>query len=177
MRYTTEKAVRACDIHKEIKAAAIKALENPGFFAKDEVVSKLGYGTLADSVRWDHLRRFIEDELGCELIPLAKAFFHKSEKIDKTTKRRRPAGRDDPAEVKRVPERFIAWGNGKRAFGYASVVQANGNLVVRRLVYREHVALGTYGKAKKLRGNMNVQGIKAANLPPLLEAPDEDQAA
>jgi len=168
MRYSSEKAVKTCALHDKIKTACVDALTKVGYFAKDEVLNDLAFGTIADSVRWDLLRRFIEEDMGCELIPLAKPFFHRGE-VDRATRKRPPAGRDDPEALQRVPQRFIAWGNGKRAFGYASINEANGALVIKRLEYRRNVAIGTRAKATKLASDMESRNVLPPPETPLLD--------
>lgn len=114
--------------YQAILEKASADLEESGFFHKDEVLGALGYEPFASDMRWDYIRVFLEEEQGCELMPLAESFF----------KAQRKAGGLDQLK----PERYLASGHGKKTAGYAAVTEENDFLVIKRVAQRKAMANG-----------------------------------
>jgi hypothetical protein len=121
---------RACPIHTAVLNKAAERLSEAGTFAKEDVLDDLNFGAVADAIRWDYIREFIEEEQGCDLVPLSEAYFT------------RHARRDEIGN----PAKFIASGHGKKTFGYAAVIEENDHLVVATVRIRKRMANGV-GKA------------------------------
>jgi len=120
-----EKALE-CPIHAAVREEASKRLENMGVFNKDEVLDALRFSAVRDAIRWDYIREFIQEDQGCELVPLSSAYFtrhtYKEEQVN--------------------PEKFLAQGHGKKTSGYAAVTLKNDHLVIARIKYREKTKNG-----------------------------------
>jgi hypothetical protein len=119
--YLRRAAAVACPIHRMIKDEAIQRLAHSGIFNKEEVLLALRFQAVSDSIRWDYIREFIQEDQGCELVPLAASYFT----------------RHPRAEEHVNTGKFLAQGHGKKTAGYASVIQATDHLVVARIQYRE----------------------------------------
>jgi hypothetical protein len=126
MQFLRREAARACPIHGLVYECAVKYLVEFGVFSKQEVIDELNFGAISDSVRWDYIREFIQEDQKTELIPLAENFFTRHKK----------------AEERVNPGRFIAQGHGKKTFGYAAVTPENDHLVVRRIEQRKAISNG-----------------------------------
>lgn len=128
--YLRKDRALSCPIHRAIKDEAAKRLAHSGVFSKEEVLDALNFRAVEDAIRWDYVREFLQEDEGCELVPLALSFFEKS----RTEKRR--------MEEKVNPTKFLAQGHGKKTIGYAAVTSDNDALVVARIQYREKVRNG-----------------------------------
>jgi len=129
-KYIRREAVRACAIHQSVMDRAADDLEKSGAFRKEDVIDALGLRVMEDSIRWDYIRDFLQEDQGCELVPVAKSYFKAHLKIDEQAN----------------PEKFIATGYGKKTAGFISVIAKNDHLTVRRLQQRQALANGV-GKA------------------------------
>lgn len=129
-KYVRREAVRACAIHQSIMDRAAEDLEHSGSFRKLDVIEALGLRVMEDSIRWDYIRDFLQEDQGCELVPVAERYFKSHQKVEEQIN----------------PEKFIATGNGKKTAGFVSVIADNDHLTVRRLKQRQALANGV-GKA------------------------------
>jgi hypothetical protein len=73
--YPTKQQAAGCPIHRAIKEEAAKHLAATGVFRKEEVLAALGIEAMADAIWWEPICRFLENEHGCELVPLGVSFF------------------------------------------------------------------------------------------------------
>jgi hypothetical protein len=129
-KYLRKEKARGCPVHMAIMDECSRQLSLHGVFQKDAVLEALNLEAMTDAVRWDYIRSFLEDELGCEMVPLASVYF----------KRHR-------LEEERVnPQRFIATGHGKKTAGFATVTHENDHLYVSRIEAKKSMANGV-GKA------------------------------
>lgn len=126
MKYLRKEAAKACPIHTAVHNAAIEHLVNFGVFSKDIVIDSLNFEAVADSIRWDYIREFIEEEQKAELIPLAASFFTRHQRQEEYNN----------------PEKFLAQGYGKKTHGFAAVTKRNDHLVIKRLEQRKAVSNG-----------------------------------
>lgn len=120
-----EKA-RVCPIHQAVLDESARQLSHEGVFSKDEVLDALNFEAVAEAIRWDYIRAFLEEEQGCELVPLAAAYFKRHSREAEITK----------------PEKFLATGHGKKTAGYGAVIEKNDHLVISRIKYRKRLANG-----------------------------------
>lgn len=125
-KYLRREKARECPIHMMVTDEAAKHLELHGVFEKQSILDDLNLAAMTDAIRWDYVREFLEEEQGCELVPLAASYFKRHKK-----------------EEERVnPQRFIALGHGKKTMGFAAVVPEHDHLVVARLQHRKSMANG-----------------------------------
>jgi hypothetical protein len=121
-----EKA-RSSPIYTAIIEAAVTQLHEVGQFAKQDVLDIAGCSALDESaIRWDYVKRIIEEDHNTELMPLAAAFFRRHAKAEEAV----------------FPERFIATGYGKKTVGFAICSQKNGHFVTQILRTKRTRALG-----------------------------------
>jgi len=125
-KWLRKEKARACPVHMQVLEASAKQLELHGVFNKDTVLSGLNLSAMTDAIRWDYIREFLQDEQGCELVPLAAAYFKRHKVTEEHVN----------------PAKFLAQGHGKKTAGYAAVVPDNDHLVVERLKCRQAMANG-----------------------------------
>ena len=125
-RFLRKEKARVCPIHNAVYDAAAARLGHDGVFSKEEIIEALRFDAVADAIRWDYIREFLEHDQGCSLTPLAAAYFkrHKRE-----------------AEILNT-SRYIAVGHGKKTAGYAAVTPANDHLVVAQVIIRKRMLNG-----------------------------------
>jgi hypothetical protein len=151
--YLRRLAALRCPIHQGIKNEASNLLAHSGCFSKEEVLKALNFEAVSDAIRWDYIREFIQDDQGCELVPLAASYFTRHPKVEEHVN----------------PAKFLAQGHGKKTAGYAAVTGANDHLVVARISFRRaqkdgaQTAFDAYVKA--------VEAVRAANQE--LDKPDK----
>ncbi len=139
--FLSRKSALRCPIHQAVKEEAVKRLEATGAFSKQEVLGHLSYEAMADSVRWEYVREFIEDDQGCELIPLSELYFRPDRSADRKA---------NPMDKK--PEKYLASGHGKRTAGYGSVrSDENSQLVFCRLKQRQSQASGSVKATERMK--------------------------
>src|SRR6478736_782533 len=148
--YIQRKTALACPVHMAIKQAAVERLTDKGVFSKEKVLEETNMLAMAEAIRWDYVREFIEEEHGCELMPLAASYFKRHQKEDEHIK----------------PEKYLAQGHGKKTAGYAAVTNANDHLVICRIKYRAAVANGTVKAAQVFIAEVQAKR-KALSLDPL----------
>jgi hypothetical protein len=154
MKYLRKEAAKACPIHTAVYTAALDALVMFGVFSKDDVIESLNFDAVADSIRWDYIREFIEEEQGVEMIPLAASFF----------------SRHRVQEEHINPAKFLAQGYGKKTHGFAAVTTQNDHLVIKRIEQRKAI---TNGVAKSFQVYLeHVDNRRVAQGQPSLRAPD-----
>jgi hypothetical protein len=142
-------------IYKAITAEALALLNTSSHFRKDTVITTLGLQAFADAVRWDYVRLMLQDQLGgVELVPVAEAYFQARIEADgKMTK--------NTEELrKRLPERFVAAGHGKKTAGYVTVVPENEHLVIVVARRKDAQAKGTDRVANKFVRDALGRGCK-----------------
>tara|TARA_R110000824_G_scaffold3913_1_gene18695 strand:- start:144 stop:572 length:429 start_codon:yes stop_codon:yes gene_type:complete len=139
---------------------ASEDLEHSGAFNKEEILETLGLIVMADSVRWDYIREFLQEDQGCELVPVAASYFKRHKRDEELTS----------------PERFIASGHGKKTAGFVSVTIQNDHLVVCRIGQRQKMANGAGEKfreyAEAVMERRTVLGIAATDEPLQLNTGD-----
>jgi hypothetical protein len=131
-KFVRRETVRKCAIHQSIMERASEDLEHAGAFNKEDILETLSLKVMEDSVRWDYIRDFLQDDQGCELVPVAASYFKRHKRDEELTS----------------PERFIASGYGKKTAGFVSVSLENDHLVVCRVKQRQKMANGA---GKKFR--------------------------
>lgn len=143
-----DKAVQS-KVYSEIVQECEIKLEDKGYFAKIDVIDGAGYDAIADDIRWDYVRRMIEERHETELIPLAPSYF----------KRHR---RD---EEKQFTEKFVARGNGRRTVGYANASEQNGHFVIHRIKIKTKMSVAFATSAERTRQIGIRQGAISADVP------------
>lgn len=129
-KYLRKDKARGCPVHMAILDECGRQLSLHGVFEKDAVLENLNLSAMTDAVRWDYIRNFLEEELGCEMVPLASVYFK----------------RHKPEEERVNPQRFIATGHGKKTAGFATVTHENDHLYISRIESKKSMANGV-GKA------------------------------
>lgn len=112
-------------VYMEIADYAVERLIANGFFIRDEVLERTGYDAGFD-IRWDYVRRIIEEKHDTELIPLGPRFLSRHQLQDE----------------QQFTERFIAGGNGRKCVAYANATQKNGHFILMRLKVKGRIADG-----------------------------------
>lgn len=149
MQFLRKEVARACPIHTAVYERAVEALVLFGVFAKEDVIAALNFGAVADSIRWDYIREFIQDDQKTELIPLAENFFTRHKKVEERVN----------------PGRFIAQGHGKKTFGYAAVTPENDHLVVKRIEQRKAMSNGVSDAFQAYLKKVNDKRIEHGLIP------------
>jgi hypothetical protein len=129
-KYIRREVVRECAIHQSIMHLASENLESRGAFRKLTIIDDLGLRAMEDSIRWDYIRDFLQEDQDCELVPVAESYFKQHQMSEELLN----------------PEKFIATGYGKKTAGFVSVIVDTDHLVIKRLEQRAAVANGV-GKA------------------------------
>lgn len=129
-KYLRKEKARGSPIYMSILDKCADELALHGVFRKDKVLDELALDTVSDAIRWDYIREFLEDEQGCEMVPLAEAYFK----------------RHGSNEERINPQKFIAMGHGKKTAGYASVSHENDHLFIARIEHKRMMSNGV-GKA------------------------------
>ena len=136
MKWLRKTKARVCPIHQAVLQSACDELHKHGYFSKDEVLEGLGFGAVAEAIRWDYIAEFIRDEEDEEIVPLAQAFWTGT-KADKAAKRQ-----ITPELRKKNPGAYLAMGHGKRTAGYALVSVDDHRLAVKHLAFKRSLANG-----------------------------------
>jgi hypothetical protein len=162
LKYLRKEVARSCPIHTAVADKAAAALADKGVFSKDAIIDTLNFGAIIDSIRWDYIREFIEEDQKCDLVPLAQTYFKRHPKVEERVN----------------PERFLAMGHGKKTFGYAAVVPQNDHLVIARIEQRKAVANGVGRAFNEYVERLNAKRIEnqispVREEPMILEAPQE----
>lgn len=147
---------RKCPVHQAVTERAGALLARNGCFRKDKVLSDINLSTMAESIRWDYIRLFLEEDQGCELVPVAETYFKKH----------------TMAEEFLSPEKFIASGHGKKTAGFCAVNEYNDHLVICRVKQRKHMANGVGKKFYEYLEAINDKRI--ANDQEVIEFKDEE---
>lgn len=126
-----EKAL-VCPVHEMILEEARTRLANVGYFSIADIIEGLHLEFMVESIRWDYIRDFLQEEERCELVPVVALFFKSPRTKDR---------RNSPLDLK--PEKYLAMGNGKKTAGYVSVKpDEHAVLVLTRVGQRKAVADG-----------------------------------
>lgn len=115
---------RKCPIHNAVALEAAAMLEASGYFAKQSVVDNLNYAAVEESIRWDYIRRMIDEDWKQEISPITLAGIREAKRGGELT------------------GRHIAGGNGRKTYGYASIVEKNHKLVIARIQNKMAIARG-----------------------------------
>jgi hypothetical protein len=157
-KFLRREKARKCPVHTAVGEKAIDYLVKAGAFCRQTVLDELDLDSMSDSIRWDYVREFIEEDQGCELIPVSALFFKAPWSKDR---------KESPMDVK--PEKYLASGHGKRTAGYASVTpDAHAKLVLKRLEQKRGLTNGVgraftgFVDALRLRGSAEVQAALPA---------------
>ena len=141
--------------YKEIANVAAERLTAGGSFQKEEVLEKTGYAVF-DDIRWDYIKRMIEEEHATELVPLAGVYFQPRKSRD----------RELAGDPKIFPARYIATGHGKKTAGYAIASEDNGHFVVEILKIKTNRARGMMKAAETTRevgSKAHVKGLESVS--------------
>jgi hypothetical protein len=125
-KHLRREAARACPIHQTIMETAADQLCLHGVFEKDAILDQLNLKAMSDAIRWDYIRDFLQEEQGCELVPLASAYFKRHQRHDEIAN----------------PSRYIAGGHGKKTAGYAAITSNNDHLVVAKIKIKHAISNG-----------------------------------
>lgn len=170
-KYLRYEAAKASTVYRAIIDDAIERLVDVGRFAKAEVLAATGYDVFDDeAIRWDYVKRIIEEEHDTELIPMASVFFRDGQRDGRRDKRH---GSAFPPE--QFPERYIATGHGKKTAGFVIASNINGHFVVHCLKMVRGNVRGKIAKGNKTLkigqrvGIDKLTGKKVLELPPPIE--------
>lgn len=117
---------KECPIHMMVMEEAARQLSLHGVFEKEAVLDDMNLSAMSDAIRWDYIREFLEEEQGCEMVPLASAYFKRHKKNEEHVN----------------PIKFIAQGYGKKTVGFAAVLPENDHLVVAKIDCKKRMANG-----------------------------------
>ena len=175
-----------CPIHKGIAMRALEELTEPhglGWFEKARVLREVvlnGVETdlsdMADSINWDYIVRFINEQYDAELMPEAPTFFSgkipvtmgvgaDGKKVIKKMTREQAlvaAEEGDATFARHITGKLLASGHGKKTAGYANTSQVNGLMVLYRLSRRKAVAQGVinaYERQRAVAVDKKVPGV------------------
>jgi len=162
MKWLRKEAAKACPIHNAVYNAALVELVEYGMFSKDDVIASLRFEAVADAIRWDYIREFIQEEQKAELIPLAAAFFTRHQKQEEHVN----------------PGKFLAQGYSKKTHGFAAVTKENDHLVIKRLEQRKAISNGVAASFQSYLEHVDArrveEGLPSLRPPdPKLEKPGE----
>ena len=149
LKYLRKEGARQCPIHTAVYEAAVDSLVMFGVFSKEDVINSLNFGAVADAIRWDYIREFIEEEQKCDLVPLAQTYFNRHKKAEEAVN----------------PGRFIAMGFGKKTFGFAAVTPQNDHLVIERIRQRKAISNGVSQSFKEYLDRLNARRAESNLLP------------
>ena len=103
----------------------------PGYFRKDEIIKAAGVCVMADSIRWDILELFVEDEWGESLTPLSQKFWTRKHR----TKSGKFQHRATTEEWKQTHAHECLAGVGPaKTVGYCKMTYSDGKFSVQRMV-------------------------------------------
>ena len=129
-KFIKKVTAQRCPIHQAILEECGKQLVEKGYFSKANVIEKLRFQAIEDSVRWDYIADFLaEPELGhgFEVVPLAQKFFT-STKADRAKAAKETDSKGRPVNF----GQYLAGGHGKKTAGYARVAFEGGLLALKR---------------------------------------------
>lgn len=157
-KFIKQVTARRCAVHQAVKDEAEERLVNLGAFDKIGVLEHLGFTAVAESIRWDYIALWIQEEYDCELIPLVGRFFKNTrEELDKGW------------TPQQNPEKYIAQGHGKKTMGYGAVgFNSTLNGICLERLKQKHALTNGVGKAfQKYVAEVKKRGLA---LPPELVA-------
>lgn len=164
-KYMRIEDAKSSKVYIDLKDLIVDRLINLGYFSKEDVLTASGYMAVSDSIRWDYLRRMIEEEHHTELIPLSAKFFGKTLVVDG---RRRRLGDLHGSQHRQLeiqfPEQMIATGYGQRTAGFAMADQRNGHFIVQLLqIKRGRVrgAVNALNRTVEIAARANIKKIDA----------------
>jgi len=132
-KYLHRTIAQKCPIHQAVKDTAIDLIMEKSFFSKEEILEKTNFKAVESAIRWDYVREFIENDEKVELIPLTERFFKW-----RLTKTERDSGipSNKNEAINKVPEKFIAGGNGRRTFGYLMADSTYPSITIAKMATR-----------------------------------------
>ena len=134
-KYLRYSAALASKVYLEIVMQAELRLADHGTFSKHEVVKDSGFEPFESEIRWDYVRRMIEEKHDTELIPLAPSYYRRHSK----------------QEELEFTEKFVAKGNGRHTVGYCVASERNGHFVIHRLELKMRMANAFIESAERTR--------------------------
>lgn len=155
-------AARLDPVYIAVYDEAVQRLQDKGEFAKVDVIKgcsmRLSPPTVK-ALRWEWIVEFIMEDYGLDdMLTLAEGYFKKH-----------------PLEEERLnPAKYLAIGNGKEIYGYATVCEARAHLVVRQLEQRLSNVKGQ-SKALQERRYYARRQIGRDDLGPMLQGPPEPE--
>jgi len=162
--YLRRTVAEQSEIYQDIVDRAAGYLKTHKFFRKSTIVADLNLAAFEGSIRWDYVRDMLQDLYkDVEIIPMAEAFFKSWIHVDGVREQ------NTPELQKRLPERFIASGHGKKATGYVLAVPDNGHFVVRIARTKGAVASGTQKAAERFVNNARRAGVRFPGDPEEIE--------
>lgn len=175
-KFMRKETALACPVHMKIKKLAEEGLMDVGYFEKAEILKDSNLIAMADSIRWDYIREFIEiGETGhdCELIPLSQRFFVWRRTAAEIKEDLIPSNRKKAMEI--VPDKFLAGGNGKRTAGYLLAGETScPNITIRKMERRQNHNSGTEDKWKGYQRNVTDAITSKGGTVPIGLMPSED---
>jgi len=144
---------RGCRVHQELMDEALKQLQARNAFCFEDVLELHNYGAVKDSIRWDYIREFIEEDTGQTLVPLAATYFR----------------RHSMAQEVANPGKFVSGAGGnKEAAGYVWFSKETSHLVRHYMMGRHNQIEGAQ-QAYSVSRNKVIQKLGAEAAPPALE--------
>jgi hypothetical protein len=148
-----KQTVRRCPVHQTLMDEAVKQLEAKNAFAFEGILELCNYGAMKESIRWDYIREFIEEDTSQQLVPMAAEYF------------RRHSREHELAN----PGRFVAGAGGnKEAAGYLWFHQSTVHLVRHYLTGRHHQLDGAQRGYIAARAKV-IERLGKEAAPPMLE--------
>lgn len=103
MKIVHKRTVRKCPIHRTLRDKAVDQLNERSKFEFAALLELTGFVAMEESVKWDFIHDFIEEDTGQELIPVADDYFRRHQFQDELIS----------------PEKYLAGAGGnKRTAGY-----------------------------------------------------------
>jgi hypothetical protein len=160
IKYST---AQKCPVHQAIAEMAAEYLTRPpGVFHKERVIDKCNMRAVASSIRWDYVKRMIEDEWGQAdmLFPLAQSFWTgPRDKDGNLTVEESFLDKDKVLN----PGKYIASGHGKKTAGYGLICDETGHFALYVLKHKNKVAQGTRKAAGKTASAIEKQAPRLAS--------------
>ena len=180
-KYLKTSKAREDAIYQSIVWACIDQLTDSGSFSMDDIMDEVelvrvtrdAFGAvniepvgimvqpavfMGNSIRWDYVRQFIEEEMADDLIPVSAAFF-KRHQVEKE---------------KLAPEKYLAGGGSKKCTGYALACRENGHLAEK---HYGDVIRRSVGSVKSTMKRVARTGKKVVDFEKRLALPKIDAAS
>jgi hypothetical protein len=129
-KFIKKVTAQRCPIHQAVLEECGQQLVEKGYFNKANIIDKLKFQAVEDSIRWDYIAAFLSTpELGhdFQLVPLAQRFF-KSTKAERERAAKEVDAKGRPVNF----GQYLAGGHGKKTAGYARVTFEGGLLALKK---------------------------------------------